>query len=196
MLPIIAQLRAAATMMAMASPAPVPVEVMVQAAEPVDVSLFDGNLQTSAEVAIMRDGSTDEATAKEIRHLFADRAGRERKIEQRTLALLADISEKYGKPIEYVSVFRGSDAGGSPHLAGRAIDFRIRGVKLQEVRDYLWAKYTEVGIGWYPSEGFLHMDSRSGENACAWTFVNGDNRYHPYWAEVARQPKQEHKPGV
>jgi uncharacterized protein YcbK (DUF882 family) len=197
MLPIIAQLRAAATMMAMATPAPVPVVAMAEAAvEPVDVKLYDGNLQLSAEVAIMRDGSTDDATAKEIRHLFRDRAGRERKIAKRTLALLADVSEHFDKPVEFVSVFRGGDLYGSPHLDGRAIDFRIKGIKLTEVRDYIWAKYDEVGVGWYPYESFIHMDSRSGEHDCAWTFFDGVEHYHPYWAEVARQPKQEHKPGV
>jgi len=82
------------------------------------------------------------------------------------------------------------------YFAGRAIDFRVKGVKLTDIRDYLWSHYEEVGVGWYPNESFIHIDSRTGENACAWTFYNGDNHYHPYWAEVARQPKQEHKPGV
>ena len=166
------------------------------AVEPVDVSLYDGNLQVSAEVAIARDGSTDEATAKQIRHLFRDRGDRERVIAQKTLAMLVDVSEHYGKPIEFVSVYRGSDQSGSPHLDGRAIDFRIKDVKVTDIRDYIWRTHTEVGVGYYPSEGFIHMDSRPGIPDCAWTFFNGDNHYHPYWAEVARQPKQEHKPGV
>ena len=160
--------------------------------EPVQVKLYDENLRVHATLAINPDGSTDAATEKEIRHLFRCRmTGRERHIAQHTLAMLADVAQKYeGKTIEFVSVYRlgGGESPSSPHRDGRAIDFRIRGVNLGEIRDYLWKKYSDVGIGWYPSEQFLHMDTRPGLHDTAWTFLNGVNRYHPWWSEKARLP--------
>jgi uncharacterized protein YcbK (DUF882 family) len=205
MLPVIAQLRTAATLMSLASPMPVPVTGMMEAAyEPVEVPLFDDNARTSASVAIRHDGTLDDASAAQVRHLFrCPQTGNQHAIARRTLAMLADLAEHYpGKPIEFVSGYR--DFAGepmeSPHRDGRAIDFRIHDVPLREVRDYLWRKYTEVGIGWYPYERFLHMDSRPGLHDTAWTFAEGDNHYNPYWAELARQPPKPpgppHKPGV
>jgi uncharacterized protein YcbK (DUF882 family) len=177
-----------------------------RAAEPVEVALFDENLQVHARVAIRRDGSMDAPTALAVKHLFRCRqTERERPIAQKTLAMLADLADRYhGKTIEFVSVYRvqAGESPTSPHRDARAIDFRIRGLPLTQIRDYLWRTYSDVGIGWYPSEQFIHMDSRPGLHDTAWTFLDGENHYHPYWAEVARQPVQppttrpSHRPGA
>lgn len=201
MLPVILKLKLATTaavgLAASASPLPVSTEalatvVVERAASPVEVKLFDENHQVHASVGIRRDGTMDEQTAAEVKHLFRCRqTDRERPIARRTLAMLADLAEKYeSKTIEFVSAYRvqAGESATSPHRDGRAIDFRIRGVKLPEVRDYLWRKYTDVGVGWYPSEQFIHMDTRPQIHDTAWTFMSGENHYHPYWAEVARRP--------
>ena len=176
------------------SPIPVPgvyaAVITGQALAPVQVKLYDENLRVHAVVSINPDGSHDDATEKEIKHLFRCRmTNHERHIAQRTLAMLADVQQKYpDKEIEFVSVYRlgNGESPSSPHRDGRAIDFRIRGVNLLEIRDYLWKKYSDIGVGWYPSEQFLHMDTRPGIHDTAWTFVGGVNHYHPYWAEKAR----------
>ncbi|MBA3538694.1 MAG: DUF882 domain-containing protein [Deltaproteobacteria bacterium] len=202
MLPILLKLRLATSMMAgwsaSSSPVPLPTNAIVmlvagRTVEPIEVKLFDENHRTDATLLIERDGSTDPGTMAQVAHLFRCRVtDREKPIAQRTLAMLADVSERYqGKTIEFVSAYRvqRGESSTSPHRAGRAIDFRIRGVQLRDIRDYLWRKYTSVGIGWYPSEQFIHMDTRPGLNDTAWTFVNGNNRYHPYWSELARTPE-------
>jgi len=217
MLPVLLKLKLATTaavgvaVSGTGSAAPVPVEalatlVVARATTPVEVKLFDENLRVSATVAIRRDGSMDEQTAAEVKHLFRCRqTNRERQIARGTLAMLADLAERYdGKTIEFVSVYRvqAGESSTSPHRDARAIDFRIRGVRLPEIRDYLWRKYAAVGIGWYPSEQFIHMDTRPTLHDTAWTFLGGENHYHPYWAEVARQPERtpttrpSHRPGV
>ena len=94
----------------------------------------------------------------------------------------------------------GRESPTSPHRDARAIDFRIRGVQLKEIRDYLWKTYTDVGVGWYPAEQFVHIDTRPRVHDTAWTFLNGTNHYHPYWAELARKPmvaeaSHEHRAG-
>ena len=181
--------------LAASSPVPVPAQTValmmdVRAASPVQVDLYDENLQVSERVFLERDGSADAETTKRLTHLFrCRRTGHRAPMAKRTLAMLADLAERYaGKRIDFVSAHRAtrSESWTSPHRAGRALDFRIPGVEPREIRDYLWRKYTEVGIGWYPGERFVHMDSRPGKGDTAWTFQHGYNKYKPYWAELAR----------
>jgi uncharacterized protein YcbK (DUF882 family) len=215
MLPVILKLKlattAAAGLAASASPVPVSaaalaITVAEREVAPIEVKLFDENLRVNAAVAIRRDGSMDPATADEVKHLFRCRqTNRERPIAKQTLAMLADLADRYdGKTIEFVSAYRvqHGESSTSPHRDARAIDFRIRGVQLREIRDYLWRSYSEVGVGWYPSEQFIHMDSRPTFHDTAWTFMSGDNHYHPYWSEAARRAataatvSRGHRPGV
>ena len=203
---------AAAGWTAASSPVPLQAEAVAtlfatHTAAPIELDLYDENDHQKGHVAIWRDGSVDDPTRDEIKRLFRCRkTHREAMIHHRTLAMLADVAERYpGKTIEYVSGVRlnRGESRTSPHRDARAIDFRIRGVPLTQIRDYLWRTYTEVGIGWYPAEEFIHMDSRPALHDTAWTFLAGENHYHPYWAEVARRPAaeivaipQRHRPGV
>jgi uncharacterized protein YcbK (DUF882 family) len=216
MLPIAVKLKlvttAAVGLATSASPAPVPADTVAmttveRATLPVEVKLFDENLGVHATIGIRRDGVMDGETALEVKHLFRCRqTNHEHAIAPRTLAMLADLAEQYDpKQIEFVSVYRvqHGESPTSPHRDARAIDFRIRGAKLTEIRDYLWRTYTEVGVGWYPSEQFIHMDTRPTLHDTAWTFLSGVNHYHPYWAEAARRPvtapaaeTSRHRPGV
>jgi len=213
MVPILIKIKLMSTAMAgwtaAASPAPMPSEMIAtvlttEVAAPVAVTLFDENDHQQGTIAIWRDGSTDDATKKLVKRLFRCRTThREKLMAQKTLAMLADIQEHYaGKTIEYVSAYRvgRGESSTSPHRDGRALDFRIRGVQLREIRDYLWRTYADVGVGWYPSEQFVHIDTRPGLHDTAWTFLHGINHYHPYWAELARQPQvaavsHEHRAG-
>lgn len=170
-------------------------------AKPIEVLLYDENSREEATLYLQRDGSGDEATLKEARRLFrCRRTHKDREIARGTLAMLADVAARYpGKRIEYVSAYRATrdESRTSPHRGGRAIDFRVRGVSVIEVRDYLWTTYREVGIGWYPKEQYLHIDHRPGEKDIAWTFVNGTNVYHPSWSDRARsKTKPSRVPGV
>lgn len=200
MLPILIKLRlmtmAMANWTAAASPAPMPVEAMtvgfaVRAATPVEVKLYDENLRVRTSVVIDHSGNSDAATTMKIRDLFRCRRTQHvRSIARKTLAMLADVQEMYeGKTIELISVHRAykGESITSPHRGGRAIDFRIRGVPLREIRDWLWRTYTEVGVGWYPAGQYIHMDSRPGLHDTSWTFLRGKNHYDPRWANDARK---------
>lgn len=158
--------------------------------EQVPVRLYDSNLRVGATLFLPRDGNLDASTDAKVRALFrCRRTGRQREINNGTLAMLADVAARYpGRTIEFVSVYRGfaEESKTSPHRHGRAIDFRVRGVSLPEVRDYLWRTYREVGIGWYPKARFIHMDHRPGESDIAWTELKAKNHYNPWWSEKAR----------
>jgi uncharacterized protein YcbK (DUF882 family) len=202
MVPILIKVKLLTTAMAgwtaAATPAPMPTEMVATAltaevTAPVAVKLYDENEHQTGVVAIWHDGTTDDATKLEVKRLFRCRkTHREKMMAQKTLAMLADVQEHYpDKTIEYVSAYRigGGESSTSPHRDGRALDFRIRGVQLRDIRDYVWRTYSDVGVGWYPQEQFLHIDTRPIMHDMSWTFLNGNNRYHPYWAELARQPQ-------
>lgn len=181
---------------AAAAPVPIPADAIAtlfagHTVAPVSVSLYDENDHQKGTVAIWRDGSTDEATAVELKRLFrCRRTHREHTIAPGTLAMLADVAEHYpGKVIEYVSAYRATrdESATSPHRHGTAVDFRIRGVQLRTIRDYLWRSYTGIGVGWYPEGQYIHIDSRPKLHDTSWTFVKGSNRYDPYWATLARR---------
>ena len=199
-LPIILKAKLMANAMAgwtaVASPAPMPAEtvatlVAANTAAPVPVSLYDENDHQKGVVAIWRDGSTDADTHDELKLLFrCRRTHREHAIAPATLAMLADVAERYaGMTIEYVSAYRANrgESSTSPHRHAAAVDFRIRGVQLRTIRDFLWRTYTGVGVGWYPEGQYIHIDSRPELHDTSWTFVDGKNRYSPYWAELARR---------
>ena len=204
MLPIIIKIRlmsmAAASWTAAASPVPLPAEsvatlIAARSAGPVEASFYDENDHQRGRIAIWRDGAVDPETRSIVKRLFRCRkTHREVMIHRNTLAMLADVAERYeGKTIEYVSAFRihRGESRTSPHRDARAVDFRIRGTHLRDIRDYLWSNYHEVGVGWYPEGQYIHIDTRPTMHDMSWTFVRGRNRYHPHWAEVARTPPVE-----
>ncbi|MBX3161221.1 MAG: DUF882 domain-containing protein [Deltaproteobacteria bacterium] len=170
--------------------------VEAEAQSPIEVSLYDGNYQVETRVLLERDGSADADTVKKMAFAFRARGGSEKPLSPKLLSMVADLATQYGRPIEFMSAYR-SGAWEGPHYAARALDFRIQGVDLRTVRDYLWAKYSEIGLGWYPTEQFLHLDSRPGIPDCAWTFLNGKEHYHPHWEVTARQgvKRERHRPG-
>jgi uncharacterized protein YcbK (DUF882 family) len=206
LLPIILKIRlmsmAAASWTAAASPVPLPAEsvatlIATRTSAPVEVTLFDENDHQRGDIPIWRDGSVDTETRAIVKRLFrCRRTHREAMIHRNTLAMLADIAARYeGKTIEYISAFRvhRGESRTSPHRDARAIDFRIRGTPLREIRDYLWTNYTEVGVGWYPEGQYIHIDARPTLTDMSWTFVRGKNRYHPQWADIARAPEVDEK---
>lgn len=175
-------------------PLHVVVLVSTATAPPVEVTLFDANHRETHVVHIGRDGSVDAETRAELEHAFrCRRSGKEHAVDHQLLAMIADLAVHYpGKPIEYISAYRGhrGERKTSPHRAGRAFDFRIPGVKLREVRDYAWTKFRDVGVGWYPGEDFVHIDHRpDGEPDLAWTEIRGKNQYHPSWATRIREAR-------
>jgi uncharacterized protein YcbK (DUF882 family) len=211
MLPLLAKIHIATSAMTTMTGATTPglTEQVVEAtlvsahfASPIEVHFYDENDHQDGHVAIWRDGSTDTATAAEIKKLFRCRKTHyQKQMAKRTLAMLAAVSEYFDKEIVYASAVRvqAGEPVTSPHRDARAVDFRVPGVSLAAVRDFLWRNYSHVGVGWYPNERFIHIDSRPNENDCAWTFYDGVEHYHPYWAELARQPatpvKREHRAG-
>ena len=163
----------------------------------VAVPIYDVNHREARVFRIALDGTVDEETRSEIQRMFrCKRTGHSHQIDKGSLALLADVSSQWpGRTIELVSAYRRTDSRTSRHRQARAIDFRIQGVKMPEVRDYIWAKHTELGLGWYPSQNFVHMDHRPGDKDYAWTQIGGKERGSPSWSKRIRRNDVLRVPG-
>jgi len=95
-----------------------------------------------------------------------------------TLLILDELRASFGKPCTILSSYRSPDynrtAGGavrSQHLQFNALDIAIKGVSAKRVYERLLQWRSEGrfkgGIGYYPSSGFVHIDTR-GRNATWW----------------------------
>jgi len=96
-----------------------------------------------------------------------------RVLHPRLLQLLQAVVDHFpGHPIEIISGFRPGE-GGSRHAHARALDFRLRGVPYEELRDFA-RTLPHAGVGYYPNSVFVHMDVREPEEGGAfWTDYSG-----------------------
>ena len=83
----------------------------------------------------------------------------------RVLHILYAVAQHFNAPrVEIVAGYRAPSVArqkGNPrshHKQGRACDFRIEGVALTALRDYVKQTFDQVGVGYYPNSGFLHVD--------------------------------------
>jgi uncharacterized protein YcbK (DUF882 family) len=161
-----------------------------------DVSLYNANTRESAIIAMPIDGKLDPWTAEQLgRFVRCKRSGRWQELDTGLVAMLADLANQYPeRVIEVVSGYRAPpyERRTSPHRQARALDVRVQGVPATEVRDYLWTNNTEVGIGYYQQQQFVHLDHRHGEPDIAWTQrrAGAEYRYHPWWSVKSRREAQ------
>jgi hypothetical protein len=73
---------------------------------------------------------------------------------------LSKVADHFpGKTLEVVSGHRPEARFTSRHHHGRALDFRVRGVTRERLRDFL-RSFEATGVGYYPNSSFVHMDVR------------------------------------
>ena len=91
------------------------------------------------------------------------RTDAEKPIDVQLLTWLSLIYDHFGgKPLQIVSGFRNQRKQTSNHFKGRATDIRIEGVTPKQVRAFAQTlDRGGMGIGLYPTSGFVHIDVRS-----------------------------------
>ena len=108
-------------------------------------------------------------------------------VDPRLVALVGIVSSHFGgKTIEIVSGYRAYTptqyTPHSNHNLGKALDFRIRGVSNEAVRDFC-RTLRSAGCGYYPNSTFVHLD------------VRDTKAYWVDWSHPGEPPKYD-KPGV
>jgi uncharacterized protein YcbK (DUF882 family) len=128
------------------------------------IHLYSVNHRDELKVNIFRDdGAYDEEALTKLNHFVRARsAGTERPIEPRLYEILSSIYDHFdGKVLEFVSGFRDQPRATSYHYLGSAMDMRVRGVSVHELRGFVATLDTGgMGLGLYPRVGFIHVDIR------------------------------------
>jgi uncharacterized protein YcbK (DUF882 family) len=107
--------------------------------------------------------------------------------DPRLVALVAIVSNHFGgRTLEVVSGYRAYTptqyTPHSNHNFGRALDFRVQGVRNEELRDFC-RTLRNAGCGYYPNSTFVHMDVRDAK---------------AYWVDLSRpgEPPRYEKAGA
>jgi uncharacterized protein YcbK (DUF882 family) len=132
-------------------------------------------------------GRVPDPSLTAMKRLLRPRGSRVGKLPHpRLLRLLARVSDHFGgRAVHVISGYRkagGATRESSRHVAAQAIDFRIPGVPLEELRAYC-ERLDHVGVGYYPNSGFVHLDVRRTD--ARWTDLAGRGET----ARVVRKPK-------
>ena len=165
-----------------------------RALEGAEVTFFNVNTRETETFFFRHDGQISPQDEKRLEHLFrCKRTGHRRPVDQGLIQILARLGAKYpGHVFELVSAHRAAPASvrTSKHYSGHAVDLRVRGVSLVDLRTFVGHEMTDLpmGVGNYRGEGFIHVDHRPGEPSIAWDQVKPgrDYRYHPRWSRKAR----------
>ncbi|HMI86558.1 MAG TPA: DUF882 domain-containing protein [Polyangiaceae bacterium] len=105
-------------------------------------------------------------TLPQVARFLRSKSGADHPIDGRLVSLVAAVSDHFGgHDVNVVSGFRPYSprqyARHSNHNEGRAIDFSIKGIANETVRDYC-RTLRNVGVGYYPNSLFIHLDVRDG----------------------------------
>ncbi len=139
-----------------------------------------------------KDGSLDNAALAKLDDMFRCLAtGEVRAIDPTIYENLSRIQDHYeGKQIEMYSSFRYTDRSSSRHFHASAVDFKIPGISIYEIKKFAETLDTgHMGIGIYPRGQFLHIDVRApGEPSFRWTDYSGPAKVFPSKKKTKRKP--------
>ncbi len=143
-----------------------------------DIWLKAENLGEETKVNIYKsDGSFDDASLAKLDEMFrCVKTGEVRAVRPELYEQLSRISDHFDhKRIDLVSGFRFAERDSSRHFHASAMDIHIVGVSIRDM--YNFAETLDsgnMGIGIYPSSGFIHVDFRApGEPSYRWTDYSG-----------------------
>jgi uncharacterized protein YcbK (DUF882 family) len=139
------------------------------------LSFFHTHTGERLKVAYCCGGEYQAAGLQEVNHILRDfRVNETRAIEPRLLDLLYELGGTLGsdQPFHVISGYRSPEtnmmlrerggtatgvASHSLHMVGQAIDIRVPGVTIGDLRDA--ARSLKVGgVGFYPDLNFVHVD--------------------------------------
>jgi uncharacterized protein YcbK (DUF882 family) len=138
------------------------------------------------------------------------RTNKVKSMHPRTLEIVTAVSRHFGDArIDVVSGYRAAPYGAphSKHFIGRAMDIRVEGVPAAVVAAWVWKNFRGVGVGYYPAQQFVHVDTRpddvrwidhaqSGESGSARYFGRPAGETLPGDAPVLAYDRRKAEPAV
>jgi uncharacterized protein YcbK (DUF882 family) len=137
------------------------------------------HMHTGEDITITykRDGQYDDAALQKLNQFLRDwRKEQATRMDPHLLDLIWEVYREVGgqQPIQIVCGYRSPQTNAmlrrrsngvarfSQHMLGKAIDFYIPGVPLEEIR-YAGLRMQRGGVGFYPTSGspFIHLDTGS-----------------------------------
>lgn len=112
-------------------------------------------------------------------------------IPKRLLWHLYIVGYHFDAPLEIVSAYRHNERKSSRHKKGEAIDFRIEGVDPKVLWEFC-KRFDNVGVGYYPKAGFVHLDVR--DKSYYWIDDSGPGQKSRYRSTVAQRGKKKARP--
>lgn len=85
-------------------------------------------------------------------------------VEPRLAAILTLIGRDFDRPVHLVSGQREPEAASGHargHAHGNAVDIYVPGISTRALRDHLHANFENVGVGYRPRAGHVHLDVRA-----------------------------------
>lgn len=139
------------------------------------ISLYHVHTKETLTVTYKRNGRYDDEALRQINNLLRDwREQEATKMDPEAIDLLWEVHHEVGakEPISIICGYRSPDtnemlrrrssgvAKTSQHMAGKAIDFFIPGIPLEEIQA-AGLRAQRGGVGIYPSSHFVHLDTGS-----------------------------------
>ena len=123
------------------------------------------------------------------RHYFKDwRTGKRRRYPERIIWNLYRVAQHFDAEIQIISAYRHNERKGSRHKQATAVDFRVKGVDPKTVWKYC-KRFGKVGLGWYPTSRFVHMDAR--KKSYYWIDDSGPGEASRYREGVAQKTSKK-----
>jgi uncharacterized protein YcbK (DUF882 family) len=133
-----------------------------------DLTLYSVNLGERIRVFPVRpDGKIDPEVMTELSRIMRDKdTDAVHPISERLVKLVYQLAVKFNvRQITIISGYRQSkdEEGGGHHADGTAIDLAFSGVRLPVLAQAA-RRLGHVGVGLYPTAGFIHLDVREGRS--------------------------------
>ena len=145
----------------------------VRAADARQLSFYHTHTHLSLDVVYYENGEYVDSALDEINRFLKDfRTGDMAEMDPKLLDILYDVRNELHSDATYevISAYRspktnemlrGNSSGvarNSQHLLGNAIDVRLRGVRIEKLRDTA-LDMKRGGVGYYQQSDFVHMDT-------------------------------------
>lgn len=160
------------------------------------MSFYFENRHEEASFALFDDhGDAQPDVLKQFSHFVRCwRTGREKAMYPRTVEIVTEIAKHFNVArIDVVSGYRARPYGAphSKHFLGRAMDIHVPGVKAKVVAAWVWQNFRHVGVGYYPKQEFVHVDSRDMDVKWVDLSAHGESAHAKY---TGRLPTDELPP--